>query len=82
MAKRKSPGDRPLPHQEERSNAGGSILLARRRRADGTPLDGIGWVILEGGKLTGTICIHLGDELEFVAKRAKAPKTIKRLWRE
>ena len=37
--------------------------------ADGTPLDGVGWVILEGGKMTGTICIHLGDELEFVAKR-------------
>ena len=45
----------------------------------GTPLDGIGWVILEGGKLTGTICIHLGDELEFVAKRAKAPKNVKRI---
>ena len=40
-----------------------------------TPLDGVGWVILEGGKMTGTICIHLGDELEFVAKRANAPKT-------
>jgi len=47
--------------------------------ADGTPLDGIGWVILEGGKLTGTICIHLGDELEFVAKRAEAPKSVKRM---
>src|SRR5271166_4092884 len=47
--------------------------------ADGSPLDGIGWVILESGKLTGTICIHLGDELEFVAKRAKAPKTVKRI---
>jgi hypothetical protein len=50
--------------------------------ADGTPLDGMGWVILEGGQLTGTLCIHLGDELEFVAKRAKAPKTVKRMWRE
>ena len=37
--------------------------------ADGTALDGVGWVILEGGKMTGTICIHLGDELEFVAKK-------------
>src|SRR5450631_708781 len=37
--------------------------------ADGSPLDGIGWVILEGGELTGNICIDLGDELEFVAKR-------------
>ena len=43
--------------------------------ADGTPLDGIGWVILEGGKLTGTICIHLGDELEFVAKKVTEKKT-------
>ena len=44
----------------------------------GTPLDGIGWVILEGGELTGTICIHLGDELEFVAKRAAEKKAAKR----
>jgi hypothetical protein len=39
--------------------------------ADGTPLEGIGWVILKGGELSGTICIHLGDELQFVAKRPK-----------
>jgi hypothetical protein len=38
--------------------------------ADGTPLDGIGWVILEGGQLTGTICVHEGDESVFVAKKA------------
>lgn len=43
--------------------------------ADGTPLDGVGWVILEGGKMTGTICIHLGDELEFVAKKVTEKKT-------
>ena len=36
--------------------------------ADGTPLDGVGWVILEDGKMSGTICIHLGDDSEFVAK--------------
>ena len=46
--------------------------------ADGTPLDGIGWVILEGGKLNGTICIDLGDELEFLAKRMTATKATKR----
>jgi hypothetical protein len=46
--------------------------------ADSTPLDGVGWVILEGGELTGTICIHLGDELEFVAKRVTAKKATKR----
>ena len=43
--------------------------------ADGTPLDGVGWVILEGGKMTGTICIHLGDEFEFVAKKVTEKKT-------
>ena len=43
--------------------------------ADGTPLDGVGWVILEGGKMTGTICIHLGDDLEFVAKKVTEKKT-------
>ena len=43
--------------------------------ADGTALDGVGWVILEGGKMTGTICIHLGDELVFVAKKVTEKKT-------
>ena len=43
--------------------------------ADGSPLDGIGWVILEDGKMTGTICIHLGDELEFVAMKVTEKKT-------
>lgn len=38
--------------------------------ADGSPLDGIGWVILEGGELTGTIRIDQGDDSEFVARRA------------
>jgi hypothetical protein len=42
--------------------------------ADGTPVDGVGWVILEGGKMTGTICIHLGDELEFVANKTGEKK--------
>ena len=46
--------------------------------ADGTPLDGVGWVILEGGKMTGTICIHRGDELEFVAKQVRAKVATKR----
>ena len=45
--------------------------------ADGTPLEGIGWAILEGGELTGTICIHQGDDSEFVARRAKATKSTK-----
>jgi hypothetical protein len=49
-----------------------------KKTADGTPVDGIGWLILEGDELTGTICIHQGDDLEFVAKRAIAKKTAKR----
>jgi hypothetical protein len=38
--------------------------------ADGTPLTGRGWATLEGGELHGMICIHLGDDSEFVAKKA------------
>jgi hypothetical protein len=38
---------------------------------DGMPLEGIGWVILEGGEMSGTISIYLGDDLQFVAKRAQ-----------
>jgi hypothetical protein len=32
--------------------------------------EGIGWVIVDGDEMTGTISIHLGGEREFVAKRA------------
>jgi hypothetical protein len=46
--------------------------------ADGTPMDGIGWAILDGDTLNGTISIHHGDESEFVAKRVTAKKTTKR----
>ena len=46
--------------------------------AGGTPLEGIGWAILEGGELTGTICIHQGDDSEFVAKRAAVAKDASR----
>jgi hypothetical protein len=39
--------------------------------ADGSPLDGIGWAMLEGDELRGTISIYAGEgEVEFVAKRA------------
>lgn len=38
--------------------------------ADGTPLTGRGWAVVEGGELNGMIFIHLGDESGFVAKRA------------
>jgi hypothetical protein len=38
-----------------------------RGGADGTPLTGRGWAILEGGELHGMIVIHMGDDLEFVA---------------
>jgi hypothetical protein len=42
--------------------------------ADGTPLTGRGWGVLEGSELKGMFFIHLGDDSEFVAKRAKALK--------
>ena len=46
--------------------------------ADGTPLTGRGWAILGDDKLNGTICIHLGDESDFVAKRVTVKKATKR----
>jgi hypothetical protein len=46
--------------------------------ADGTPLRGRGWAILEGDELQGMIFIHQGDESGFVAKRAKERKATKR----
>ena len=43
--------------------------------ADGTPMDGIGWAMLEGDTLTGTISVHHDDDSEFVAKKkAQRPK--------
>lgn len=42
--------------------------------ADGTPLTGRGWAVLDGDELSGMIFIHLGDESGFVAKRAGSPK--------
>jgi hypothetical protein len=38
--------------------------------ADGTPLTGRGWAILQGNELHGMIFIHLGDDSEFEATRA------------
>jgi len=38
--------------------------------ADGTPLTGRGWAILQGDELSGLFCIHEGDESEFEATRA------------
>ena len=37
--------------------------------ADGTPLTGRGWGVLEGQELTGMIHIHFGDESEFTARK-------------
>jgi hypothetical protein len=42
--------------------------------ADGTPLTGRGWAVLKGDELHGMIVIHLGDESEFEAERARGPK--------
>ena len=38
--------------------------------ADGTPLAGRGWAILQDNELHGMIFIHEGDDSEFVAERA------------
>lgn len=46
--------------------------------ADGTPLSGRGWAILEADELKGMILIHLGDGSEFVAKRVTEEKAKKR----
>lgn len=38
--------------------------------ADGSPLDDIGWALLEDGELRGTICLYLGEEeVEFLARK-------------
>jgi hypothetical protein len=42
--------------------------------ADGTPLTGRNWAILGENEVHGIIFIHLGDDTEFVAKRAKEAK--------
>lgn len=43
--------------------------------ADGTPLTGRGWAILNGVQLKGMFFIHLGDESEFMATKTKLPST-------
>lgn len=43
--------------------------------ADGTPLTGRGWAILDGDELKGMFFIHLGDDSEFVAKKKGGKKT-------
>ena len=45
--------------------------------ADMTEMTGRGWAKLEDDDLHGMIVIHLGDESDFVAKRAKAQKRSK-----
>jgi hypothetical protein len=45
---------------------------------DTSEMTGRGWAKLEGDDLNGMIVIHLGDESDFVAKRAKAPKRPKK----
>ena len=46
--------------------------------ADGTPLTGRGWAILQGDELSGMICIHEGEDSEFVATRVTEKKGTKR----
>ena len=40
--------------------------------ADGTPLTGRGWAVLQESELNGMIFIHQGDESEFEATRTTA----------
>jgi hypothetical protein len=39
--------------------------------ADGTPMTGRVWAILDGDELTGEFFIHEGDVSEFTAKRSR-----------
>jgi hypothetical protein len=41
--------------------------------ADGTPLTGRGWAVLQGDELNGLFCIHNGDDSQFVARRMRQP---------
>ncbi len=43
-----------------------------------TEMTGRGWAKLEDDDLHGMIVVHLGDESDFVAKRAKVPKRPKK----
>jgi len=36
----------------------------------GNETEGFGWAMVQGDEMTGTICVHLGDKSEFVAKLA------------
>ena len=46
--------------------------------ADMTDVTGRGWAKLDGDDLRGMIVIHLGEESDFVAKRAKEQKRPRR----
>jgi hypothetical protein len=46
--------------------------------ADGTPLTGRGSAVIEGDELNGTICIHMGDDSDFTARRVTTKKATKR----
>jgi hypothetical protein len=42
------------------------------------PAQGRGWALVKGDELHGMIVFHGGDDAEFVAKKAGAPKAAKR----
>ena len=52
--------------------------LRRGGRGRRHSTDGAGLAKLEGDDLRGMIVIHLGDESDFVAKKAKAQKRPKK----
>ena len=42
--------------------------------ADGTPLTGRGWAVLDGREIKGMIFFHEGDDSEFMASKAKSKR--------
>lgn len=42
--------------------------------ADGTPMTGRAWAILDGDELTGEFFIHDGEDSDFMAKRSRSKR--------
>jgi hypothetical protein len=53
--------------------------VGRGDGADGTPMTGRAWAILNGDELTGDFFIHEGDVSDFLAKRSRRKSQTGRL---
>jgi hypothetical protein len=62
-----------LPHDKPRWKTAVEFSWDGGDGADGTPLAGRGWAILDGDELNGMFFIHMGDDSEFVAMKTKKP---------